>query len=160
MADRPRFITDQNVGKLTKRLRILGFDTVFFTGENDTQLVNQALAEGRIILTRDSHIQKRRLVTSGRIKTVLIKSDDIEVQIKQVVKELNLSPQISTFSLCLEDNHSLLFRTREEVKGRVPPYVWQNQNEYVECPSCHRLYWKGTHWQAMNRRLAQLFAAN
>jgi uncharacterized protein len=157
MADRPRFTTDENVGKLTKLLRLLGFDTVFFNGENDTQLVNEALAEDRIILTRDSHIQKRRLITSGKVKTLLIKSDNIDVQIQQVVEELNLYPQINTFTLCLEDNHPLLSRTREEVKDRVPPYVWQTQSDYVECPHCYRTYWKGTHWQAMNHRLAMLF---
>jgi len=159
MADRPRFITDENVGKLTKLLRLLGFDTVFFKGENDTQLVNRALAEDRIILTRDSYIPQRRLVTSGQVKTVLIISDNIDIQIKQVVEELNLLPQFQTFTLCLEDNHPLLLRTREEVKGRVPPYVWQTRQDFVECPHCHRIYWKGTHWQDMNRRLARVLTA-
>jgi uncharacterized protein len=156
MAERPRFITDENVGRLTRLLRLLGFDTVFFNGENDAQLVNLALKEGLVLLTRDTHILKRRLVASGRVKAVLIQSDNIDAQIKQVVAELNLYPQIKPFTLCLEDNHGLMPRTKEEVQGRVPPYVWQTQPDYVECPHCHRIYWKGTHWQAMSRRLNNL----
>jgi uncharacterized protein len=156
MAERPRFITDENVGKLTRLLRLLGFDAVFFSGENDAQLVNLAWKEGRILLTRDTHILKRRPVASGRVKAMLIQSDSIDSQIKQVVAELNLYPQIKPFTLCLEDNHALLPRTREEVQDRVPPYVWQTQLDYVECPHCHRIYWKGTHWQAMSRRLEKL----
>ena len=47
-------------------------------------------------------------------------------------------------------------RTKDEVKERVPPYVFKTQNQYVECPLCHRIYWRGTHWAAMTRRLNQL----
>lgn len=155
MNDRPKFIIDQNVGKLAKLLRLLGYDTIFFTGETDTQMVNAALAENRIILTRDTHILERRAVTNGKIKTLLINSDNIEEQIKQVLCDLHLD-DFKPFSLCLEDNQLLVDRTRDEVKNRVPPYVWQTQKEYRECPGCHRIFWKGTHWDAMTRRLKRL----
>jgi uncharacterized protein with PIN domain len=35
----------------------------------------------------------------------------------------------------------------------VPPYVFKTQEQFVECPACHRIFWKGTHWQAMTRKL-------
>jgi uncharacterized protein with PIN domain len=153
---KPKFIADENVGKLAKLLRLLGYDTVFFTGKTDTQMVNIALVENRTILTRDTHILKRRLVTSGKVEAVLIKADNIEEQIKQVVDDLNLHNRIKPFTLCLECNQPLVMRIKEEVKDRVPPYVWQTQKEYVECPQCHRIYWKGTHWEAMTKRLEKL----
>ncbi len=152
---RPKFIVDQNVGKLAKLLRLLGYDTIFFTGETDTQMVNIALAEHRIILTRDTHVLERRLITSGRVKAILINSDNIEKQIRQVVNDLNLD-NFQPFTICLEDNQPLVSRTRREVENRVPPYVWKTQTEYVECPLCHRIYWKGTHWDAMTGRLEKL----
>ncbi len=155
MRNRPKFIIDQNVGKLAKLLRLLGYDTIFFTGENDTQMVNSALAENRIILTRDTYILERRAVTNGKVKTILIKSDNIEEQIKQVIHDLHLV-DFQPFTICLEDNTFLVSRTRDEVKDRVPPYVWKTHKEYVECPLCHRIYWKGTHWDAMSKRLKKL----
>jgi uncharacterized protein with PIN domain len=151
-----KFITDENVGKLTKFLRLLGFDTVFFTGQNDTQMVNMALSEQRIILTRDTHIPKRKLITSGTVRAHLIKSDNIENQIQQIVDELNLNDHIKPFTLCLEDNQPLETRLKQEVLGRVPPYVYETRDEFMECPLCHRLYWKGTHWTAMNKRLGRI----
>jgi len=154
--DRPKFIIDENVGKLTKLLRLLGYDTTFFIGENDTQLVNIALDENRTILTRDTHIQERRLVTGGRVRTILVKSDNIEEQIQQVTAEMDLLNCIKPFTLCLEDGQPLIQRTKEEVQDRVPPYVWQTQQEYVECLQCRRIYWKGTHWKAMTSRLESL----
>jgi uncharacterized protein len=154
--DRPRFITDQNVGKLTKFLRLLGFDTIFFIGESDTQMVQRALEDNRVILTRDTHIPKRRLVTSGKVKVVLIKSDNIDDQIQQVINELNLAGIIKSFILCLECNRPLSVRTKEEITGKVPPYVFQNQRDFMECSECRRIYWKGTHWQAMIKKMEKI----
>jgi len=148
-----KFVADQNVGKLAKLLRLMGFDTRFFDGEDDDNIIAIALAEGRIIVTRDTQIMKRRLITRGRLKAVLIESDEPEQQIQQLIKVLNLDRQSKPFTLCLECNQPLLERSKEQVKDRVPPYVFQTQSQFVECPACHRLYWRGTHWQAMTRRL-------
>ncbi len=150
----PKFIVDHNVGKLAKWLRMLGYDTLFFNGDNDSQMVSAALSEGRIILTRDTQIIKRRVVTSGKLKALLLRSDNPGEQIKQVVETLNLGGHARPFTLCLECNKPLEERSKEEVKDRVPPYVFKTQEHYVECPSCHRIYWKGTHWQAMIKKVA------
>ena len=56
--DGMKFIVDHNVGKLTKWLRMMGYDTLFFDGEDDWQMVRTALAEGRVILTRDTQIMR------------------------------------------------------------------------------------------------------
>ncbi|MFC2035181.1 Mut7-C RNAse domain-containing protein, partial [Chloroflexota bacterium] len=34
-------------------------------------------------------------------------------------------------------------------------HVFRTQNRYMECPTCHRIYWQGTHWQAMMKQLEQ-----
>jgi len=119
-------------------------------------MVNAAYAEKRILLTRDTHIPERRIVAEGRVKVVLIKDDLPEKQLRQVAAELSLTDQILPFTLCLECNQTLVSMTREAVKDLVPPYVWQTQTEYMTCSRCHRIYWKGTHWQAMAKRLEQL----
>ena len=141
------------MGKLAKLLRIMGYDTLFFNGKNDAHMIATALAEGRVTLTRDTQIMKRRVVTSGRLKAVLIESDEPERQIQQVINTLNLDCQSKPFTICLECNQPLLERSKELVKDLVPPYVFQTQNQYMECPTCHRIYWRGTHWQAMTKKL-------
>jgi len=142
----PRFIADQNVGKLARWLRMLGFDAVFFKGQDDSEMVRLALDKSKGILTRDTHIMERKLVTSGRLKALLIVSDQPEEQICQVIKSLGLKNSFRPFTLCIEDNHALEKRSEEDVKDRVPPYVFNTQQEFVECPHCHRVYWRGTHW--------------
>jgi len=148
-----KFIVDNNVGKLAKWLRIMGYDTLFFNGTNDSRMVSTALNEERVILTRDTQIMRRRVVTSGRLKAILIQSDKPELQMRQVINDLNLDCRFKPFALCLECNQPLLERSKQQVEGRVPPYVFQTQSQYMECPTCHRIYWRGTHWQAMTRKL-------
>ena len=148
-----KFIVDSNVGKLAKWLRMMGYDTLFFDGHNDSDMVSKALSEGRVILTRDTQIVKRRVVTRGQLKVILITSDDPERQMRQVIDTLNLDSQLRPFTICLECNQPLEERSREQVEDLVPPYVFKTQSQYMECPACHRIYWRGTHWRAMTKKL-------
>jgi len=151
-----KFIVDNNVGKLAKWLRVMGYDALLFSGEDDGKMVKIALAQNRVILTKDREVMKRRLVTSGKLKAVLIEGDDVEAQLQQVVEAFNLDYRFSPFSICLECNVQLIEKNQDAVRGSVPPYVFKTQKLYMECPSCHRIYWRGTHWQAMNRELDEL----
>jgi len=153
MADTPKFIIDHNVGKLVKWLRLMGYDSRFFDGSDDAELVAMAQAEGRVILSRDTQIMKRRVITSGKLKAVLIHSDEPERQIHQVIDVLGLDCRFRPFALCLECNQPLVERSKEEVKELVPPYVFKTQSQFMQCPNCQRIYWRGTHWQAMTKRL-------
>jgi len=152
----PRFIVDTNVGRLARWLRMLGYDALFINEINDRQLVAIGLKEKRVLLTRDTQIMQRRVVTSGRLKALLVKGDDTKEQLRQVVRAMNLNYEERQFTRCLECNQPLLSRTKEEIRDRVPPYVFQTQPQFVECPSCHRIYWRGTHWQRMKRELETL----
>lgn len=154
--DTLRFIVDSNVGKLAKWLRMLGYDAVFFDGEDDAYMIDRALKEGRVILTRDTQVMKRGVITSGRLKAILIESDQPEPQVRQVIDTLHIDSQSRLFTVCLECNNPLEERSKEEVEQRVPPYVFQTQQQYMECPVCHRIYWRGTHWQAMLQKLERL----
>ncbi len=141
------------MGKLARWLRMLGFDSLFCSDEDDSQIVQQALAEDRVLLTRDTGIMKRRVVAAGRLKALLMQSEQPEQQMQQLVSTLDIKSQSHPFTICLECNQYLIDKTPAEVKDRVPPYVYRTQTQYMECPACRRIYWRGTHWQAMLTRL-------
>ena len=149
-----KFIVDHNVGKMAKWLRMVGFDARLFVGADDAEIVAAALAENRILLTRDRRIMKRRVIVGGSIKAILIKSDLFKAQVQQVVSTLRLDKsRFRPFTTCLECNQLLEERVKEAIEDRVPPYVYRTQEHFAECPSCHRLYWQGTHWQTMSREI-------
>ncbi len=150
----PKFIVDHNVGKMAKWLRMAGFDASLFTGADDAALIAAALAEDRILLTRDRRIMKRRVIVGGSMKAILIESDRIEAQVQQLLSALRLDKsRFRPFTICLECNKRLEESTKEAIKDRVPPYVYLTQEHFAECPACRRIYWQGTHWHAMNRKI-------
>jgi hypothetical protein len=151
-----KFIVDSNVGRLARWLRIAGFDTMFINDLDDNRLVRIALSEGRVLLTKDTQILKRRVAATGRLKVLLIEGEEVKGQLRQVVKTFNLTGEVKPFTLCLECNKRLVSKKKEEVEGQVPPYVFRTQTRYMQCPECQRVYWRGTHWERMSRELERI----
>lgn len=147
-----KFIADSNVGKLARWLRAMGYDACFERSIDDGKLVEMAQDEGRVILTRDSQLMNRRMIREGEVQAVFIEGDTPWSQMSQVIGELSLDAS-AAFSRCLECNEVLVPKNKEEVQSSVPPYVFLTQDKYMECPSCHRIYWRGTHWQRMKVKL-------
>lgn len=145
----PSFIVDVNVGKLAKWLRILGYDALFINPIDDGVLVEIARREGRVVLTRDTHISERRLVTEGLVRVVLVEGDRVADQLRFVARKLGLQGPFRMLSRCIECNVPLEPIDRILVRDRVPPYVYGTQTRYLTCPLCRRVYWAGTHWQRM-----------
>jgi uncharacterized protein with PIN domain len=152
---RPRFLADSNVGRLARWLRALGYDAAYEAHVADGELVRRALAEERVLLTRDLDLMQRRVIASGQLRAVLLKHDAVDEQLRQVAAELGLDTELA-LTRCLECNLELVYRTPAEVAQLVPPYVRATQDRYSQCPSCGRVYWAGTHWTRMRQRLATL----
>ncbi len=133
----------------------MGYDAVFFNNGNDCLLINRALKENRIILTRDTRIADRKLAKDGALKVVLLSGDMPLEQLKQLILNLNLDPDYNPFSLCLVCNHPIVEQPPDAIQERVPPFVFKTQRVFRECPVCRRVYWRGTHWLAMKRHLAK-----
>jgi uncharacterized protein with PIN domain len=147
-----RFIVDAMLGTLAKWLRILGYDTLFDSELDDHQVVRLARAEGRTLLTRDRELARRR-----GLRVLWIASQELDEQIRQVLVELDLETQRS-FSRCPICNELLEPVDPNVARSRVPAYVAQVHQEFSHCPSCQRVYWRGTHWQKMDEQLTRLQA--
>ena len=145
-------MVDVNVGRLAKWLRVMGYDTLFVPNVDDTELLRIAREQKRIALTRDRHIMERRAVRASQVEVVLLQSDDFREQMKQVTEDLGLDFQ-KGFSLCIECNVALQEIGKESIQDRVPPFVYRTQDQFLVCPDCRKLYWRGTHWQNMKKEL-------
>mgnify|MGYP003883769607 CR=1 FL=1 len=133
----------------------MGYDTLFLRDGEDEELVKIAMKEDRILLTKDTGFLRRKEFFNGELKVLLLKDDDFKKQLLYVVKSLGLN-DFSPFSLCIECNERLEEKSKEEVRGLVPPYVYRTQEKYMMCPSCGRVYWRGTHWERMRRELEDI----
>jgi uncharacterized protein len=150
-----RFLADCNVGRLARWLRVLGYDAVYEPLLPDAQVVARALAEGRVLLTRDADMMQRKVIAGGAVRALLLRYDRVQDQVRQVLTELALEP-VQPLSRCLDCNAELEPRAKAAVAGRLPPYVYATQERFSECPQCARVFWPGTHWERMRERIAAL----
>jgi len=143
-----KFIVDGMLGRLAKWLRILGYDTAFSPNLDDDQLVRLARAEGRLLLTRDRDLARRR-----GLQCLLVESHHLEEQLDQILAELALTGE-QPFSRCPVCNTPLRKVEKPEVEGRVPPHIFRTHKDFSLCPNCDKIYWPGTHWARMREKLA------
>jgi len=151
--DRPTFAVDAMLGRLAKALRMLGYDTHYDSDVSDSDLKLLAVREGRIVLTRDREIAE----TGLPLRVLLVESDHPDEQLRQVVGALSLDVRSSLFTRCLVCNTLVEDAPRDEVEGRVPPYVLSTQERFARCPGCGRIYWAATHVAAARRWLDGIF---
>ena len=154
-APEPTFIADAMLGRLARSLRMLGYDVSYRPHIDDVELKREAVRERRVILTRDNEVAATRLP----VRVVLIESDDHGEQLKQVVRQLELSVRGARFTRCLVCNVPVESVPKEEVEGDVPPYVYATQERFARCPRCGRIYWAATHVANAERWLDELLGA-
>jgi len=142
-----KFIADVMVGKLARWLRILGYDVLYSNTFDDDEIVIEAESTGRIILTRDTGLYRRRT----RAQCVLIESDDYKKQVRQVTLRFDLK-DFNFLSRCLECNVLLEPIDKEGAFEKVPPFVYLTHDRFASCPSCNRVYWHGSHAEEMLRQ--------
>jgi len=150
-----KFIADDMVGKLAKWLRILGYDTLYFRKIDNRKLIDLALEENRILLTRDTDIAADKSIGN----CILIADDNYLKQLRQVIDALGLSPSSwrgNVFSRCLICNEILEDVPKNDVRERVPEFVFKTQEKYKICPRCDRIYWGATHMRHVEETLKQL----
>lgn len=149
----PRFVCDDMVGKLARLLRMIGYYAHYFRRIDDAQLIGFASEKGYVLLTRDTLLLPRR----GLGPHLFIRFDHPHRQLRQVVDELDLAIDTDRFySLCLECNRALVAARSEEVRGLVPPYVYDRQTSFSRCDGCRRIFWPATHREGMDRRLRRM----
>ena len=142
---KPKFISDVHLGRLTRYLRMIGLDVLYENDFEDEEIVRISVKEKRAILTKDRGILKRNEVTHG----YWVRSTKVEEQVKEVLRRFDLQKEIKEFSRCIECNELLRPKKKETILNQLPPKVAQSQNEFYQCPSCKKNFWKGTHYQRM-----------
>lgn len=149
----PRFIADAHLGGLARWLRMAGFDTLYDNSFDDSEIEALAGRTGRIVLTRDRELLKRRGIVQGCYVHALAPSE----QAREMSERLALARKLRPFTLCLHCNTVLKSVEKFRVLDRLPPSVRALHTEFSACSACGRVYWKGSHWQRMNALLQASF---
>ena len=151
------FIADAMLGRLARWLRILGYDTAYEKMITDEALVERTLREDRWLLTRDRRLVLRKLL---RGRHTLLDADDIDGQLRQLHRDLAIDLDLTHQRAyrCADCNVVLTSLSHADAAPQVPPFVAQEHREFLQCPQCRRVFWPGTHWQDLDRRLTAIRA--
>ena len=150
-----RFVADAHLGGLAHLLRMMGFDTLYDNHFEDSEIERIAAHEGRIVLTRDRELLKRRGITHG----CYVRAIKSTPQVREIFSRLDLARSARPFSLCLDCNVPLQRVAREAVAERVPPAVLERHERFVTCDRCRRVFWEGSHWRCMRALVDELVGA-
>jgi uncharacterized protein with PIN domain len=134
------FLCNGMLGKLCKFMRLCGFDTAY--SNQGAAILVKARREDRIILSRNARYKNKTNV-------FYLSADDPLEQLRIVIKQYDLRGSIAPFSRCLECNVPLETVDKIKVQDRVPYYTFKHFKEFSECPNCHKVYWKGSHYKKM-----------
>lgn len=143
----PRFVLDNHLGRLAAYLRMLGFDCLYRSDYSDEQLAQVVRLEERILLTRDRRLLMRKVVTYGYCPRSLAPLE----QVAEVIARFDLLNRITPFHRCLRCNHPLEPVEKKAVLHRLEPLTRQYFDEFQLCPACGQIYWKGSHYDRMQK---------
>lgn len=143
--EKPLFIVDAMLGKLAKKLRLLGYDSLYSSSMDDDMILQLAKNENRILITKD--VPLIRKAKKKKIWNVQITSDDEIEQFLQINKKENLGKCTVSGgnSRCPRCNGKLQYIEKNEVSDKVPAGVLENMKDFWKCTKCEKIYWEGTH---------------
>ena len=136
---RARFVLDVHLGALARRMRLLGLDTAYRNDATDPELVAQAIAEQRILLTQDRGLLRRRALPAGGY----VHGSRPDDQLADVLDRY--APPLAPWSRCPACNGRLAAVPKQAVEHRLEPGTRRSYEQFSACPACDRVYWRGAH---------------
>ncbi|GAB4515685.1 MAG: Mut7-C RNAse domain-containing protein [Anaerolineae bacterium] len=152
LVDRPRFVLDAHLGRLSSYLRMIGFDTLYRNDYDDDELAIISHTEGRVLLSRDIGLLKRSLVVYG----YFIRQTSPRDRLLEVMRRFQLSPWVVPFKHCLKCNGALQEVEKAAILDQLTATTATHYNEFHRCQHCGQIYWKGSHYEQMRAFLSQV----
>ncbi len=131
------FLLDGMLGSLARKLRIMGFDTVYDPKSEDLELLRKAESTRRCLVTSD--IALYIIARRRRINSILVASRTESGRICELLTSIGESKineeRETRCSLC---NGELAVLGKRE-----------NGRDIFACKACGKEYWKGNHWKKL-----------
>lgn len=147
-----KFLLDVHLGKLTRLMRLAGFDCLYRNDYDDHQIARMAESLGRIVITRDRRLLRFSSITHG----YWVRSHNPGEQLEEVIIRYDLYDMIDPFNRCLECNGDIGPVEKDKVLQYLEPKTILYFNDFYQCGDCGKVYWKGSHFEQMNSFLEKL----
>jgi uncharacterized protein with PIN domain len=141
----PIFFVDAMLGNIARKLRLLGYDSQYFSDIDDEKLIDSARKEKRIIISKDEELIKKSQ-KFGMRSIHITKEEEIE-EFLEIINSVNLKRiQINgNIARCPKCNSLTESVDKEIIKERIPQGVLKLNDKFWICKYCNQIYWEGTH---------------
>jgi uncharacterized protein len=147
-----RFVVDTHLGQLATYLRLLGFDTLYRNDYDDVELAEISSGEGRILLTRDRGLLKRKIVVYG----YSVRTGQPRQQLLDVLRRYGLTDAIQPWCRCLRCNGLLIPTPKSDIIDQLEPNTRLYYDNFQRCTSCGQIYWQGSHYTRVQQFVAEI----
>ncbi len=147
-----KFVSDVNVIRLGRLLRLSGFDVKYTPDYSDKEIADIAQEEKRIVLTRDTALLKRKKIDFAK----RIRADMPYDQLVETIRFFGLRNLMSFFSRCTACNAVLVKVKKEDILHLLEPKTKQYFDTFFQCPHCKNVFWRGSHYDNIKKRFAAL----
>jgi len=140
------------LGKLTRWLRMLGYNVKYSNKLGDAQLITMAKKDKGILLTRDLELYQQ--ATAKAVGAFYLQGKTETEKLAELAKRFNIKLDINmATSRCPKCNTKVETISKEEVVGKVEKSTFAYYNEFWKCPRCEQIYWQGAHWTRIQKTL-------
>jgi uncharacterized protein len=146
------FVADGHLGRLTRNLRLLGFDVAYRQNADDRQLLDVMVRENRALLTRDRRLLMHAIVQHGYWP----RSQNADEQTIEVIRRFDLSELIAPFTRCLRCNAPLEEAAKADIIDKLEPLTKIYYDQFRCCPACKQIYWSGSHFPKLQKRIEEI----
>jgi len=137
--DEARFLLDVHLGTVARRLRLLGIDAAYHRDADDDDLIEESNAEGRVLLTQDRGLLRRRKLWRG----AYVRGGNPEAQLTDILDRF--APALAPWTRCTACNGMLVPARKEEVEPQLKPGTRRTYAAFARCQACGQVYWRGAH---------------
>jgi uncharacterized protein with PIN domain len=109
------------------------------------------------VLSSDSGLFERSVLRDGVVPGLFVpRALGVTGELTFVLERFGLEVRQPR---CMTCGGALLPITKESVRDEAPPCTFERQDAFYRCARCAKLFWRGTHWQRIEARLAGLGAS-
>lgn len=141
-----QFIADCHLGKLAGKMRLLGLNVEFRNNIADDELVAAVVNDKKVLLSRDRRLLMRKVID----RAYLIRSQNPDEQVAEVIRRFDLTDQLRPFTRCARCNGILERVEKAAVIHLLEPKTKQYFDDFFQCQVCRQVYWQGSHFGAIN----------
>lgn len=145
-----KFLCDQMLARLGRWLRAAGYDTLIVERSlPDKQILEEAIKERRLLLTRDKHFQDFHDAPGV---VIWLQANELEECVKEMGQKIDVNWLNNPFSRCLICNHELEM-IDPSAFPQIPEDVRKRTQQFWYCKNCDKVFWEGSHTARMRQQL-------